>query len=106
VASFTAGVFDTGAPFKLGGHTNIFNGQTSDAYLFDRILDNEEINTLFNYSQSFIIGEGFVSELGAEIVFDELENSKISELGTEIVFQQTENNQISELGTEIVLEEI
>jgi len=106
VASFTAGVFDTVAPFKLGAHTNIFNGQTSDAYLFDRILDNEEINTLFNYSQSFIIGEGFVSELGAEIAFDELENSKISELGTEIVFQQTENNQISELGTEIVFEEI
>ena len=106
VATFTSGVFDSGAPFKLGAHTNIFNGQTSDAYLFDRILENEEIDTIFNYSQSFIIAEGFVSELGTEIIFEELESSKISELSTEIVFEQTANNQISELGTEIVFEEI
>ena len=106
VATFTTGVFDTGAPFKLGAHTNIFNGQTSDSYLFDRILENEEIDTIFDYSQSFIIGEGFVSELGTEIVLEELESSKISELGTEIVFEQEEITQISELGIELVLEEL
>ena len=88
VATFTSGVFDTGAPFKLGAHTNIFNGQTSDAYLFDRILENKEIDTIFDYSQSFIIGEGFVSELGLETVFEMNDITEISEIGLEIVLEE------------------
>jgi hypothetical protein len=102
----TTGVFNSTAPFRVGGHTNEWNGELGDVYVFNKLLTSEEQQKLLDYSLDSIAHEGFISELGIETVFEESANTQISELGMEVVMEQAENNQISELGIEVVLEEI
>jgi hypothetical protein len=46
----TTGAFNSTAPFRVGGHTNTWNGEVGDVYVFDRILTSEEQQKLIDYS--------------------------------------------------------
>jgi len=84
----TTGVFNSTAPFRVGGHTSEWNGEVGDVYVFDKLLTSEEQQKLLDYSLDSIAHEGFISELGMEVVFNLVEQTQISEMGLEIIFNE------------------
>ena len=47
----TTGVFNSTAPFRIGGHTNEWNGELGDVYVFDKLLTSQEQQKLIDYSR-------------------------------------------------------
>ena len=47
----TTGVFNSTSPFRVGGHTNEWNGEVGDVYVFDKLLTSEEQQKLLDYSR-------------------------------------------------------
>ena len=84
----TTGAFNSTSPFRIGGHTNEWNGQVGDVYVFDKLLTYEEQQKLLDYSLESIAHEGFISELGMEVVMEQADETQISELGIEVVLEE------------------
>ena len=89
----TTGVFNSTSPFRIGGHTTVhaldpWNGEVGDVYVFNKLLTSEEQQKLIDYSLDSIAHEGFISELGMEVVMEQVEQTQISELGIEIVLEE------------------
>ena len=84
----TTGVFNSTSPFRVGGHTTEWNGEVGDVYVFDKLLTSEEQQKLLDYSLESIAHQGFISELGMEMVFNLVEQTQISEIGLEIIFNE------------------
>jgi len=47
----TTGVFNSTSPFRIGGHTNEWNGELGDVYVFDKLLTSQEQQKLIDYSR-------------------------------------------------------
>lgn len=84
----TTGVFNSTSPFRVGGHTTEWNGEVGDVYVFDKLLTSDEQQKLLDYSLDSIAHEGFISELGMEVVMEQADETQISELGIEIVLEE------------------
>ena len=84
----TTGAYNSTSPFRIGGHTDEWNGEVGDNYIFNRKLTDVELQSLIDYSLLSIKHEGFISEVGMELVIEQTEEIQISELGIEIVVEE------------------